>query len=149
MRSAQRMARDQRQIRVPEATLAPAIARLAAKARTAPLGILLIAAVLAVIGVGSVTVGVYLALSDGVPSLWAGTIALVVAPTILYLAYHLLSLARWAWVALLVVTGLLFVSSLVRIAVTPEFPVAATLEIVAELVLAFYLTRAGIRGKFG
>jgi hypothetical protein len=134
---------------MPEATISPVIATLAARARGAPLGILLIAAILAVIGIGSVSVGLYLALADGVPSLWAGLIAIVVGPTILYLAYHLLSLTRWAWIALLVVTGLLFVSSLVRIAVTPEFPVVALMEIIAELALAYYLTRGRLRGKFG
>jgi hypothetical protein len=85
--------------------------------------------------------------SSGSP--WAGAAAVVVGPAILYLCYHLVLRTRWAWSAVLVLVALLLLSSLIRLAVTPELQVAVVAEIAVELALGYYLTRPGIREAFG
>lgn len=122
--------------------------RLALNVRGLPLGVLLLVALCAMIGLGSLAGGVYLVLVSGTLSVWAGVVALVTGPILLYLGYHLLHLARWSWMVLVVVDGLLFLSSLARLALSPSQPVVPLAEMAVELALALYLTRPGVRGLF-
>jgi hypothetical protein len=119
---------------------------LAAATRRAPLGILLIAAFCGMIGLGSMAGSIYLILASGNLSLWAGVVALM-GPVFLYLAYNLVQLAPWTYMALIVLIVLLFLSSLARIVISPR-PLSAFGEILVELAIAFYLTRPGQRRAF-
>jgi hypothetical protein len=121
---------------------------LAMRAHRTPLGVLLLAAVLGVIGTTSLVAGAYVTLSGGTRWLGPGLVGVVIGPAVLHLAWKLIYRARWAWVAMLAVTGMLFLSSLARLVFTPEAAGAAMLEILGEAVLAWYLTRPRIRGHF-
>jgi hypothetical protein len=134
---------------VAEVDLVPQRADLASRLRRAPLGVLLMSSLFSILGLGSAAGGAYLLLTGGAVSLWAAAIALVIAPTSLYFAYHLAGLAHWAWLALLAMVGLLFVSSVVRVAVTPGLQLHPFLEIAGEAIVAFYLLRPSIRAAFG
>jgi hypothetical protein len=116
--------------------------------RVAPLGILFLAALLAIIGIGSIAGGCYLLLVSGSLSTWAAGTALMAGPAILYLTYHLVGLAHWTWRALMVLIGLLVVSSIVRIAVTPGFAAGPVVEITLETLFAAYLLRPTVRRRF-
>jgi hypothetical protein len=116
--------------------------------RTTPLGILLVAAVLAMIGLGTIVAGFYLMIEEGSLTLWASIVALVIGPTILYLTYHMVRRTHWAWMALVCLGALMLISSLVRLFVSPS-PVSPAGEIVIELLLLFYLTRPKMRASFG
>jgi len=107
------------------------------------------AAVFAMIAVASIVGGGWLVLFGASGSVWAGALAVVAGPGILYLCIHLVRRTRWAWSAVLVLVVLLLGSSLVRLAVTPSLQVAVLAEIAVELALAYYLTRPEVRGAFG
>jgi hypothetical protein len=117
--------------------------------RRAPLGVLLISAMLVIGGVGSLVAGGYLLLREGSLSTWAGATSIVIGPAILYFAYELVRLARWTWLALAVLLVLLFLSSIVRAIVSPGVPTAALLEVVLEIVAAAYISRRTIRTTYG
>ena len=115
--------------------------------RSIPLGILIVTAALAMIGLGAAGGGLYLLVTRDAPTPWAAIVLLVLAPATLYLAYHLYALRRWAWLALLLLTGLMLVSSLFRLALTPGLVVAPIVELVVELGLLRYLTLPRIRTR--
>jgi hypothetical protein len=123
--------------------------RLVARLRYAPFGILLIAALLAIGGIGSIAGGIFLILQDGSLTPWAAVISIFTGPAAFYLAYHLVALERWTWLALLFVVGLLFLSSVLRLAVSPGLSLAPLAEIAIEITAALYLLRAAIRESFG
>lgn len=124
------------------------LGRISARLRATPLGILLVAALLAMIGLGTILAGFYLMIEEGSLTLWASVVALVIGPTILYLTYHILRLSHWAWMALLAVAVLMLCSSLVRLFVSPT-PLSPAAEIAVELLLLYYLTRPKMRARFG
>jgi hypothetical protein len=121
---------------------------LAGKVRHAPLGILLFAALLSVMAIGSIVAGAYLMLYPSSVSWWTIGLAGLIAPTSLYLAFHLVSRTPWAWLAALWIVGLLLASSIVRIGLEPGFPGAAGLEIIPEVAAALYLLRPRVRTAF-
>lgn len=121
---------------------------MSAAIRSTPLGILLVAALFAMIGLGTIVAGFYLMIERGSLTLWASIVALVIGPTILYMTYHMVRRSHWAWTALVCLVGLLLVSSVVRLVVSPS-PVSPIGEIVVELLLLFYLTRPKMRANFG
>jgi hypothetical protein len=123
--------------------------RLNQRLRQIPLGILLIAAVLGVLGLGSFAGGVYLMLEGGALRPWAAATALVMAPVVLYLAFQLLQLTRWAWVTLMALITLLFASSVIRFVFAPGLLIAPLMEIVFEATAAYYLLRPRVRAAFG
>jgi hypothetical protein len=123
-------------------------AGLTERIRRLPLGILLLAALSAILGLGSTLGGLYLVIEGGA-TIWAVAVAILAGPTLLYLAYHLMRLAHWTWLALMVLAGLLFASSVVRIAVAPRVPLPALAEIIVQAAVAFYLVRPRIRSRFG
>ena len=124
------------------------LGRISAAIRTTPLGILLVAALFAMIGLGTTVAGFYLMIEWGSLTLWAALVALVIGPTILYLTYHMVRLSEWAWMALVCLAALLLISSVARLVVSPS-PVSPIGEIVVELLLLFYLTRPKVRANFG
>jgi hypothetical protein len=121
---------------------------LATSARRTPLGILLLTAVLGVIGTGSTLAGAWVTIVEGGRSVGAGLAGLIIGPSIVYLAWSLLFRARWAWVTLLAVIGLLFISSVARIFLSPDAVGPAVLEILVEAVACWYLVRPRIRAHF-
>jgi hypothetical protein len=132
----------------PDRTGSRRIARFAARFRRAPLGIVLLTCLFAMSGAGLMAGGGYVLLSGQSVTPWAGAAAILVGPAVLYVAYHLLRLTHWTWLALVMLTGLLFLSSVVRLIVSPGISVPAILEIIGELALAFYLSRPGVRQVF-
>lgn len=113
-----------------------------------PLGILLIAAILMMLGGGSLLGSAFLLLrGDGV-GYWAPVASLAFGSAALYLRYCLLRLVEWSWRALLFLLALLFLSSVLRLLAGPTLRVAPLLEIGAELVCAIYLTRPRVRALF-
>lgn len=125
------------------------VREIATKARGAPLGILMIAALLGIAGAGSVMAGGYLALTGSASAAPSAAFAILVGIAVLYFVINLLTLARWAWLALLALTVLLLVSSVVRLFLMPGAAVVLLAEIGVEFVVAYYLTRDRIRGRFG
>ncbi len=124
------------------------VRRIATKARDAPLGILLIAALLGIGGAGAVMAGGYLALTGGGAALPSAGIAIIVGVAVLYLVSNLLTLARWTWVALIALVVLLLVSSVARLFLLPDALGVLLAEIALEIVIGYYLTRERIRTRF-
>lgn len=122
---------------------------LSVRLRTIPMGVLVLAALFGLVGVASVGVGMFLLLDVGSLSPWAGIVGLLIGPSVLYLAYGLVRLARWTWLSLAVLVGLLFVSSLIRLAASSGFPAAAIAELAVEVALLVYITRPDLRRAFG
>jgi hypothetical protein len=133
----------------PESPPVPRRKRIAHTLRDAPLGILLMAAVFAMIGMTSMMGGGWLVVFGSSGSLWAGLVAVVAGPAILYLCVHLVQLTRWSWSAVIMVVALMLGSSLIRAAVSPAVDASVIAEIIAELGIGYYLTRPGIRAAFG
>lgn len=131
-----------------EVTLEPREA-FSAQVRRAPLGVAMIAASFAIVGVGSLIGGLYLLLGPPSASVWAGASALLVAPAALYLAARLLALARWTWLSLIVLTALLLISSVVRLLGAPPGTFTPIVEIAVELLALSYLRRPTVRAAFG
>ena len=121
---------------------------LAVRASDAPLGCLRLASALAITGLGSIGAALYLAVDERSLTLWAVGLAAAIAPASLYLAYHLLCLTRWAWLAAVAMIALLLVSSAFRFLIDPEIPGAAGLEMALEVAALAYLTRPRVRRAF-
>jgi hypothetical protein len=117
--------------------------------RSAPFGVLVLAAALCFVGVGFILAGVYLAFtSDGMR--WPGwAMLLVAAPVSLYVAFHLVRRTRWTWTAMVAALVLLLISSVLRALFSPGIPIAALSEIALELLFLHYLSRRRIRTAFG
>jgi hypothetical protein len=116
--------------------------------RSAPLGVLVLAAVLCFVAAGSVLGGVYLIISAAGMG-WAGWMMLLVAaPVTLYMALHLIRRTPWAWSAIMMALLLLLVSSVLRAIFSPGVPVAALGEIAVEGLFLYYLSRERIRSAF-
>jgi hypothetical protein len=114
-----------------------------------PLGVLLIAALFAILSAGSLLGGLYLLFLDGSIGAWAAVMALLAAPLSLYFAMRLTSLAPWTWMALVVLIWFLFLSSVLRFVATPGLVIAQLGEIVLEVSAAYYLLRPSVRAAFG
>ncbi len=114
-----------------------------------PFGILVVTAALAMTGFGAAAGGLYLLVTGSTSTSWAAVVALVLAPATLYLAYHLFTMTRWAWAALLLLTGLMLLSSVLRLVAAPGLTIAPLAEIVVELALLRYLMLPRLRTRFG
>lgn len=117
--------------------------------RGAPLGILILCALLFFLGSGLVLGGVYLAIARGDTGWVAWAMALLVGPVALYLALHLLRRTSWAWLAMVALLGLLLCSSVVRLLASPESPLSIAAELLAEILCLVYLVRPPVRAAFG
>lgn len=117
--------------------------------RQTPIGIMMIAALLTILGVGSLAGGGYLLLEREAVSLWGVAAGLIGGAAILYLTYNLVQLVRWTWMTLVVLLALMTVSSVLRLFVVPEIAIAPIAELLIEAVAAYYLTRPSIRRRFG
>ena len=117
--------------------------------RSAPLGVLILCAVLFFLGAGLVLGGLYLAFARRDTGWVAWAMALCTGPVAIYLALHLLRLTSWAWLALVTLVGLLFVSSAVRAFGSPETRVSPMVEMAVEVLCLVYLTRPSVRRSFG
>lgn len=113
-----------------------------------PLGITLIAALLAILGIGSMGAATYLLLTTENANIWLAATAVAAGPAIIYLSYHLLRLAPWTWRTLTAVLILLTISSVVRLIVTPGLAIAPVAEILVELGGLYHLTRPRVRKLF-
>lgn len=114
-----------------------------------PLGITLLAALLAILGVGSVGAATFVLLATENANIWLVATAVAAGPAILYLSFQLLKLAPWTWRTLTLVLVLLTLSSIVRLVVTPGLAIAPVAEILAEAGGLYYLTRPRVRRLFG
>lgn len=117
--------------------------------RRAPLGIVVVATLLLILGVGLVAGGAYLLLYDPTATAWAALSALVLGPATLYLTYHLVQLAPWTWLALVILIALLTLSTFIRGIVSPGIPIPAVIELLFEAGVLAYLTREPVRRAFG
>jgi hypothetical protein len=117
--------------------------------RSAPFGVLVLAAALGFVGVGFIAGGIYLAFtSDGMR--WPGWVMLLIAaPVSLYVAVHLIRRTRWTWSAMITALVLLLISSILRALFSSGIPIAALSEIALEILFLHYLTRPRIRAAFG
>jgi hypothetical protein len=116
--------------------------------RRPPVGVLIVSAILAILGAGSVLGSAFMAVTH--PQLgWLPLLTgLVGGALILYVAAHLLWLTHWAWLALVLLVGLLIASSLWRLAISPPPPFASLAELVVELAVLGYFLRRDVRGAF-
>lgn len=117
--------------------------------RRVPAGVLVLAAVLFLVGSGMVLGGAYLAIARRDAGWMAWSTALILGPAVLYAAFHLLRLTRWIWLAMVMLLGLLLVSSLLRALTSPETPVSPLVEMAAEIGFLVYLHRPAVRRAFG
>ena len=122
---------------------------LTARLRSVPIGVLVIAAFFGILGLGSVTAGLYMVVQERSIGLWAAVTGLLGGPLILYLAWHMLRLSRWSWLALMVLVWMLFLSSVVRFVVAPGLAVSQLGEVVLEVAIAYYLLRPRVLAAFG
>lgn len=117
--------------------------------RQAPLGVLVLSTVLGLIGAGFVLGGIYLGVArpDVGWGVWLGTLA--IGPLALYVGLRLLSLASWTWLTMILLLGLLLVSSCIRAVLTPGTPTVPLFEIAIEVAALAYLASPGVRRAFG
>jgi hypothetical protein len=125
----------------------PADPGWAALIRGAPLGVLILCALLFLLGAGLVLGGFFLAIARENPGWVPWTMSLAIGPTALYLALHLLRRTPWAWSATVGLLGLLLASSAIRAVSSPGLAPAAELAVEAALLL--YLARRPVRQAFG
>ena len=132
---------DQRKLRNPRSS--------GAWLRRAPLGILVIGFALSLLGAGFLVGGAYLAVTrpDTGWMAWLGIIA--VGPLLLYIAFHVVRLSPWTWLALIGLAVLLLVSAIARLFLAGTPPLAPLPEIAVELAALGYLTRLRVRRAFG
>lgn len=115
----------------------------------APIGVAALAMVLALLGAGLLLGGAYLATVRRELSWIVHASALALGPIVLYFAVQLLRLARWTWLAMILLLVLLAASSAFRASVSGGLPTASVLELVVEAVLLAYLARRPVRRAFG
>ena len=116
--------------------------------RRAPLGVLVLGALLAFLGAGFVVAAAYFALAGPEVGWVPLLMGMGAGPLALYVALHLIRLTHWAWLAMVLVLLLLIGSSVWRLLVTPPPPTVPVLEIVLELLGLLYLARPRVRGAF-
>ncbi len=116
--------------------------------RRAPIGVLVLGALLFFVGAGFILAGVFFLLLGTVGIPFGGVIMLLVGPLFLYVALQLVLLQRWAWLAIVALLALLLVSSLIRAFTAEEIPIAPLFEVVVQLGTLAYLTRPRVRGAF-
>jgi hypothetical protein len=117
--------------------------------RSAPFGVLVLAAALGFVGVGFILGGIYLAFTTAGMG-WPGWVMLfIAAPISLYVSFHLVRRTGWAWSAMVIALVLLLISSVLRALFSPGIPIAALSEIALEVLFLYYLSRPGIRTAFG
>lgn len=119
-----------------------------ARLREAPAGVLVLVGLLGLMGCGLMLGGSYLALARGNVGWMVWTAAVAVGPLLLYFAAQLLRLAHWAWLTMVILLGMLLVSSLARTASTPHLPLAPLAEIAGEALVLTYLLRGEVRRSF-
>ena len=117
--------------------------------KQAPLGVVVLSALLVLLGSGFTLAGIYLALSRRGAgwAIWLGVVA--IGPLIVYVGVRLLTLTAWAWGTMVLLVALLLLSSLVRALYTAGFPTVPVFEIALELGALAYLTRPAVRRAFG
>lgn len=113
-----------------------------------PLGVLVLGAVLAFLGAGLLVAGVYLAVARADVGRLAAAATIIVGPLAVYVALSLVRLARWAWLAIILLLTLLLGSSVVRLVYSPGLPMESIGEIALEIVSLLYLGRRRVRGAF-
>jgi hypothetical protein len=117
--------------------------------RSAPFGVLVLAAALGFVGVGFILSGIYLAFTSA-GMRWPGWVMLLIAaPVSLYVAFHLVHRTRWTWSVMITSLVLLLISSVLRALFSSGIPTAALSEIALELLFLYYLTKPRIRAAFG
>jgi hypothetical protein len=116
--------------------------------RRTPVGVLLLAGLLGVLGAGFVVGAAYLALARPEPGWVPAVMGLGAGPLALYVALHLLRLTHWAWLAMVLSLLLLLASSAWRLLTAPQRPGVAIAEIVLEVLALLYLARRRVRTAF-
>lgn len=116
--------------------------------RRAPIGVLVIAALLFFVGAGFVIGAVVFALSGGGGG-WVAWLSLLGAgPLLVYVALSFVLLRPRSWYIIVTLLGLLLLSSLARAVAAAEPPISPLFEVVVELSSIVYLTRPRVRRAF-
>jgi hypothetical protein len=126
----------------------PAAADLTEVFRRAPIGVLVLGGLLFFVGAGFILSGVFFALSGTAGSWLTWLLMLAVGPLFLYVALQFVLLRRRAWLVIVLLVGLLLLSSLLRSFTAPALPVSPLAEIVVELLTLAYLVRPRVRAEF-
>jgi hypothetical protein len=116
--------------------------------RRAPIGVLVIAALLFFVGAGFVIGAVVFALSGG-GSGWVAWLSLLGAgPLLVYVALSFVLLRPRSWYIIVTLLGLLCLSSLARAVTAAEAPISPLVELVLQVLSIVYLTRPRVRRAF-
>ncbi len=130
-------------------TPAPSAPGLTEVFSQAPIGVLVLGGLLFFVGAGFILGGVFFALVGSGGSWIAWLVMLAVGPLFLYVALQFVLLRRWAWLVIVLLVGLLLLSSVLRTFMAPVIPVSPLTEIVVELLTLGYLARPRVRAVFG
>lgn len=116
--------------------------------RRAPIGVLVISALLFFVGAGFVIGAVVFALSGGGGG-WVAWLSLLGAgPLLVYVSLSFVLLRPRSWYIIVSLLGLLTASSLTRAVTAAEPPVSPLVEVVVEVLSIVYLTRPRVRRAF-
>jgi hypothetical protein len=116
--------------------------------RKIPLVIRAVGLFLGVAAAGVAMSGLYLVVKNGSPGLPLGLTVVGGATGLMLLALRVARLEPSAWSALVVITGLLFASTVYRMTVGPGMTLYLAGEIVLEVAALAYLTRPATRALF-
>lgn len=111
-----------------------------------PLGVTIIAILVALSGIAAVVMGVPLLLA-GSDMLLAGLSSIVFGAALLYVAWGLWTLKHWAWLTTLILEGINGLFSLVGIILAPG-NVSAWITLIVVAIIVYYLTRPHVRAVF-
>jgi hypothetical protein len=126
----------------------PVTPRSASVFATAPIGVLVIGALLLFLGAGLIIGGVVLLLS-GRPGGWPAWLGLLASgPLAIYLSLHFVDGDRWAWITVVALLLLILGSGVARAIAGGGPPIASLVEVVVSLGCLAYLFRARVRGGF-
>ena len=116
--------------------------------RKAPIGVLVLGALLFFLGAGLLLAGTFFLLA-GRGGSWLTWATLAAGPLAVYVALSFVLLRKRAWMVVTAVLVLLATSALLRLFWTPGVPVSPAAEMIAAVAMLLYLRRPRVREAFG
>lgn len=123
--------------------------RWGAAFRRAPIGVLILAALLFFTGAGLTLAGIFYLLAGEEESVLLWLVLLPVGPLMIYVALLLASLHPRAWPIMISLLVLMIISSAARVVLADAMPWAPLAELLFEGVALAYLRRPRVRRAFG